>query len=517
MNYGKLGRAVTIRCAPWGGLKANYLPTPIRKLVPAAKGHESILKVGGLVKLEYCGKGKPENHPLRHLVDDEECQDSNSELRPNTSGTELSRDLELVKKTRIEGWAQQIPGTFPNSDFGDVAGQLVSSSSNIPRFQSRSASSKSTLSSTPLTWEWKSLMYCKTKDQNQSCDSSSQDDLFQSKAADLARVKKTHAARYILDEDVPGLTLTPLMPSRLSSASQSELVSSTKLSVIREVSSATTTQTSSDNATVSSLPHKLSQETQTETSKRPTKKKHTTTNQKTSNPTQQDQKEEPRSRALELSISPSASRASQPKGDTRPFVQDPASGFATEADTSFRSLMKGLQGFPGEIIVQAEFGRIILRKIDPSFVTSDNNLESFPQKEILAQLLPNSGKAGNPGRAFFSSILTTLSTDATYLVGMKNRTGTPIWEQNAAETSVIYEISCHDEGLSGWNPFSIEIDGSTFNTRIKTRYDFGAINVHGTLRHWDFRIVAFGFGDDAQNEKLYGDFARAIQQSLYIP
>ena len=93
----------------------------------------------------------------------------------------------------------------------------------------------------------------------------------------------------------------------------------------------------------------------------------------------------------------------------------------------------------------------------------------------------------------------------------------PLWDQDATESSVIYEISCHNEALAGWNPFSIEIDGDMFVTRIKTRYDFGAISVHGIKRHWDFRMVAFGFGDDEQNETLYGDFARAIQCSLYIP
>lgn len=201
---------------------------------------------------------------------------------------------------------------------------------------------------------------------------------------------------------------------------------------------------------------------------------------------------------------------------TQSLGPDPSPEFITGINDSFKSLMIGLQGFPGEVVVQAELGKLILRKVNPKFITTDHKPQSFPSKDLLAQLVPGSAKAGKSGQAFFTNILTTLSTDANYLVDMKNQAGQPMWEKNAAESSIIYEIFCLGEGVSGGNPFTVEIDGTDFSMRIKTRYDFGSINVHGTLRHWDFSLVAFGFGDEEQNEKLYGDFARAIQRSLYI-
>jgi hypothetical protein len=225
-------------------------------------------------------------------------------------------------------------------------------------------------------------------------------------------------------------------------------------------------------------------------------------------------------------MSPSTNRLSsvrpvtqnqRPNVGIQQLAQNPTPEFLKEVKARFRKLMTGLQGFPGEVVVQAEIGRIILRKVKSQFITSDDNAESFSQKDVLAQLLPGSERANSHVQTLFTNILTTLPTDISYLVSIKGQSDRAMWQQTAAESSVVYEISCHNEALAGYNPFTVEINGETFDTRIKTRYDFGAINVHGILRHWDFRMVAFGFGDDEENEKLYGDFARAIQRSLYIP
>lgn len=196
---------------------------------------------------------------------------------------------------------------------------------------------------------------------------------------------------------------------------------------------------------------------------------------------------------------------------------DPTPAFFKEINSSFSKLVTGLQGFPGEVVIRAELGRIILRKANRRFIAVEDDPESFPSQELLNQLLPNPQKTGKPVRTLFTNVLTTLPTDIDYIVDMKNRAGELMWEQNTKDLSITYEISCHSERVLPWSRFSIEIDGDTFDMRIKTRYNFGSINVHGTQRHWDFRIVAFGFGDNELNEGLYGDFARAIQRSLHIP
>lgn len=219
---------------------------------------------------------------------------------------------------------------------------------------------------------------------------------------------------------------------------------------------------------------------------------------------------------LRPSSRPQSPQVQHPKGDAQPLVHELNPEFVTQMKTNFRNMMTGLQGFPGEVTVQAEFGRIILRKVNPMLNSQQNTTEGLLPNEMLSNLTPNTDIPNNQTQIFFTNILTTLPTDANYLLSLKSQTGQPLWEENAKETSVIYEISCHNEAQSGWNPFSIEIDRETFVANIKTRYDFGAINVHGVLRHWDFRLAAFGFGDEG-NEEQYGEFASAIQRSLYIP
>ena len=244
------------------------------------------------------------------------------------------------------------------------------------------------------------------------------------------------------------------------------------------------------------------------------------TKTKSQNTKRSSQKDKKAGTALEttaLVINSSETAVHWAKDDTQPVSPDLAQKFLIETQTNFKHLMSGLQGFSGEVLVQAEFGRIVLRKSNPRCVTINDNFESFPPQEILAELLPNPVTDRNQTRTFFTNTLSTLSSDISYLVDIKDQTGQSIWERTPAGSSLVYEISCHNERLSGWNPFTIEIDGETFSIRIKTRYDFGAVYVHSTLRHWDFRINAFGFGDEEQHETLYNDFAKAIQRSLFIP
>lgn len=316
------------------------------------------------------------------------------------------------------------------------------------------------------------------------------DDLFVYKRDDLA-LQVIDPARSLLDEEIPRMHFTPLQPlKRPSALSPSKALASTPPKADSEA-------------------YPVVAGTESSTAKI-----------KIQDPKRSGKKDKEKGKTLEIPVLPALSASPithQTKGDKQPGNPDPAQQFLTGVKTSFKRLMTGLQGFPGEILVQAEFGRIILRKINSRYVTSNDNLESFPSQEILTQLLPNPEKDGNEVRTFFTNTLSTLSSDIGYLVDMKAQTGQPMWEKNTAKSSVIYKISCHNERLSGWNPFTIEIDGEIFSTRIKTIYDFGAIYIHGTLRHWDFRITASGFGDEEQNEVQYGDFARAIQRSLYIP
>ena len=198
-------------------------------------------------------------------------------------------------------------------------------------------------------------------------------------------------------------------------------------------------------------------------------------------------------------------------------LDDPIPEFTSVMNAALERMADIMRGFRGEVVIQAEFGRLIMSHIPANLIPSPDSLQSSPEAEVRSLLLPNLQDPTNSTRVFFSPVLTTLPNDVNYLVDMKNPAGEAMWEQNTHNWSVIYEIVCHDTRNPGSNEFSVEINGETFNAQIKTRRHFGAINVHGTRRHWDFRIAAFGFGNKERNDKLYGDFARAIQKSLYIP
>jgi hypothetical protein len=324
--------------------------------------------------------------------------------------------------------------------------------------------------------------------------------------------------RSLLDDDMPRIAIAPLQPLRQVSAllALEALSDPTELAVSVTYPNITTNNSSSHRLKAS-LTEELPAEKLEQTSELSTRECHMTTNQKAIRFSQEDQGARQHAENSGLCVPHPASHLAQSQHTDQPLALDPVPEFFTDIKANFRGLIQGLQGFPGEVVVQAEFGRIILRRINSRFITSEDILESFPSQELLDLLLPKPPKAGKQGITFFSNILTILPADMTYLVDLKNRDGEPMWEKKLAEWSIFYEISCHNEGLPGWHPFSIEIDGETFSTRIKTRYDFGALNVHGTRRHWDFRLVAFGFGDDEQNKVLYEDFASAIQSSLYIP
>jgi len=321
----------------------------------------------------------------------------------------------------------------------------------------------------------------------------------------------------LLDAVMPNLGFPSLQPLRTSS--QSSLISELPLS---PTSGSGSTEYPSSMAPSSSrtqypqLTHQSRAEMLQGTSEPSTRNFHTTMNQKAPKPNQKGQKIGQFADRLGLPALPPPA-ALQSQASTQTPVIDPIPEFLAQINDSFEELMKGVQGFPGEVVVHAELGRILLSGIPPKFVASEDNLEGYSPNDLSGLLLSNPERAGNPSTTYFTNVLTRLPADIKYLADMKNDAAQLMWEQIPSARSVIYEISCYNNKLPGWNPFTIEIDEATFRARVKTKYQFGTINVHGTRRHWDFRIAAFGFGDDNINEQLYGEFANAIQSSLYIP
>jgi hypothetical protein len=198
---------------------------------------------------------------------------------------------------------------------------------------------------------------------------------------------------------------------------------------------------------------------------------------------------------------------------TTPPTIDPTPQFIASIALSFDEILQGLPGFKGELKVQAEFGRILLKAVPPKQITrgeSERSIEPEDALEILENL-------DAPTLGVFTKLLTVLPADMTYLIEMKDSIGNLIWNQNQSSWNVFYEILCVDTRPSKRRPFTIEIDGEKLSCQAKTRRDFGAINVHGVKRHWDFQISATGTDAEDDTDSEYRNFAKTVMDSLHIP
>ena len=193
---------------------------------------------------------------------------------------------------------------------------------------------------------------------------------------------------------------------------------------------------------------------------------------------------------------------------------DPVPHFISELASSYNELLQGLRGFQGELVVQADFGRILLKNVLPKHIAQGEQQSSYDPDHALAYLK-------NPHvtpLAIFTKVLTVLPADIIYLVATKDRQGNFMWKQDLPLCDVFYEILCIDHRPShNSQPFSIEVHGEKLLCLAKTRRDFGAIHVHGVKRYWDFRISATGMEAETNRDSAYQDFAKVIENSLQIP
>jgi hypothetical protein len=134
IDYPKLTRALTVRCAPWDELKASYVCLRMKKVVPVTKNPNIASN-----PMEYRGKGDLESHPLRQFIDDEDGQTQNNNTRPEIGIKVIQANPNQINQARIEGWAQKILLEAPCENLGGMVGGLIHSSGNLPVFQSNPA------------------------------------------------------------------------------------------------------------------------------------------------------------------------------------------------------------------------------------------------------------------------------------------------------------------------------------------------------------------------------------------
>jgi hypothetical protein len=202
------------------------------------------------------------------------------------------------------------------------------------------------------------------------------------------------------------------------------------------------------------------------------------------------------------------------KEQSKVEVADPLPEFVEALEASFGAMVHGIQGFRGKIVVQAEFGRVLLRNIKPSHLTTKER--DHPLDVMFLHNLLTSGSEAAP-LTFFTKPLTILPADIQYLVELKNASGNDIWEHRPFDGVVKYEFFCQDQKAIGYTPFTIEIDGEKDYWEIKIRRDLGSIYINGAKRHWDVCISATGYEINKEAQEKYAELASAIEASLYIP
>ena len=214
---------------------------------------------------------------------------------------------------------------------------------------------------------------------------------------------------------------------------------------------------------------------------------------------------------LERPFSPPRSIASSQSGKTS---ADPLPDFVEELNQSFKELLSGLRGYRGKVVVQAEFGRIILGRCHPKWITKGED-HHFLDNAFLQKMLVEPTEYGPT--ADFTSVLTTIPAEIQYMVNMKDEVGQNLWQADkVSRWSTTYEFVFTDP-RNPLYPVMIEIDAETFVAQIKTRCRLGNLFIHGTKRHWDLKVAAIGYGNSRILKEKYGELATALQTSLYIP
>ncbi|KAF8854467.1 hypothetical protein BDZ45DRAFT_693398 [Acephala macrosclerotiorum] len=194
-------------------------------------------------------------------------------------------------------------------------------------------------------------------------------------------------------------------------------------------------------------------------------------------------------------------------------LEDPVPEFVAGVTENFSGFMTAIRPFRGQIVLQAEFGRIIMRNFAPSNYFHKSGDEMFKEHDLRTLLL----KPTEEGPfCSFTNVLTLLPADMQYLVKIKDKKGNPLWHPTSI-WNVTYEFHFRDTTAFDSPFFLVEVDGETFKTEVKVRRELGSIYCHGTMRHWDFRIAATGYESSRDIKGKYGAVRAAVENTLYIP
>ncbi|KAH7170814.1 hypothetical protein EDB81DRAFT_876834 [Dactylonectria macrodidyma] len=173
-----------------------------------------------------------------------------------------------------------------------------------------------------------------------------------------------------------------------------------------------------------------------------------------------------------------------------------------DIETKVKEVFKVLQITPGQIRLEARFGRICINDVPGNNV----NLGKGPSWDAREE-----PKFDDDDRIGFQTALTTNGAEADMIPGMFPSKGLPL---ALSDKQVYYDITCTSKDRD--DVIVIEIDGSNFSYACQSpTQDFPGVYIHCAKRAWDIQLSArrVGFGEVPEN---FRQFASSLVESLSI-
>ncbi|KAH6651034.1 hypothetical protein F5144DRAFT_638559 [Chaetomium tenue] len=200
-------------------------------------------------------------------------------------------------------------------------------------------------------------------------------------------------------------------------------------------------------------------------------------------------------------------------------------GFVNEIHAALAKLLVTGPYRRGKVEVRAEFGRIILEKVDKSglaFNSESTPSEGWEKATLLQRLKSDFGGNRN---IHFTKILSAYGPNIEDMINTEVE-GAPIWEHKPSCASTTYSCYCALRLAKHIPPFIVDIedDGTlsaelSYSIRLNDNEQVWdkpkPIYVHAICRHWDLRMVMHHVKTD-EVEAVYGSLARDLMQSLSI-
>lgn len=193
--------------------------------------------------------------------------------------------------------------------------------------------------------------------------------------------------------------------------------------------------------------------------------------------------------------------------NSAPRTSDPIEEFEKDLKQEIETILDTMRNWEGEMILEAQFGRILIRNLHRNTVALGNQENSFDPTWMEEEILHKTGTVD------FTKLMTAVPRDVEYLISMKDEKERKLWEPDPYSWHITYEIECRDKKDN--TPFVVEIDAERVTAVVKSLpQSFSKVFVHCTLRNWDYCIAAEG---TKNLEETYGVVGQSILDTLYIP